>query len=233
MTPRRLISHVIFDMDGVLLDTEPFYTQASELVCSRYGCTFTLDHKVRMIGRPNADAAAYLVATLGLPLTAEEFLLERGPIIEALFPTAVPLPGAVELTKHLHAHGVPHALASSSTRHTFELKTGNHREWFARFDQLVLGDDPEVHAGKPAPDIFLLAARRMGARPEQCLVIEDSPAGIAAARAAGMAVVAVPDPNMEQALFTSADLVLPSLREFDPQLWGLPPFPLTDSEAAG
>ncbi len=147
-------------------------------------------------------------------------------MINALFQSATPMPGAPELTQRLVALGIPHAVASSSSRRTFEIKTEAHAGWFAGFSTVVLGDDPEVHEGKPAPDIFLVAAQRMGARPEQCLVVEDSPAGIAAARAAGMAVLAVPDPNMDPALFISADLVLASLRDFAPEAWGLPPFRL-------
>jgi beta-phosphoglucomutase-like phosphatase (HAD superfamily) len=80
-----------------------------------------------------------------------------------------------------------------------------------------------VGAGKPAPDLFLVAARRLGADPARCLVIEDAPAGVAAARAAGMAVVAVPDRAMPAELFTDADAVLGSLGELDLAAWGLPP----------
>lgn len=90
------------------------------------------------------------------------------------------------------------------------------------FDCVVLGDDPEVHEGKPAPDVFLVVARRLGVAPEKCLVFEDSPAGIAAARRAGMHAVAVPDPNMSAAAYEQADQVLRSLEEFDPAAWGLP-----------
>jgi pseudouridine-5'-monophosphatase len=233
MTHRPPITHVIFDMDGVLLDTEPFYTSASAEICARYGREFTMAHKSQMLGRPNLDAAAYLVAALELPLTAEAFLLERESVLDALFLTTVPMPGAVELTDHLHSQGVPHAVASSSSQRTFALKSGRFEAWFGRFDVVVLGDDREIAAGKPAPDIFLLAARRMAARPEQCLVVEDSPAGIAAGRAAGMTVVAIADSKLEPALFTEADAVLPSLTKFDPEAWGLPAFgPTLDLGAA-
>lgn len=234
MTESTKVSHVIFDMDGVLLDTEPFYTQASAVICDRYGCTFTMAHKSQMLGRPNRDAAAYLVDALGLPLTADAFLQERDAVLDALFLDTAPMPGAVELTDHLHARSVPHAVGSSSSRRTFALKSRRFEKWFGRFDTVVLGDDPEVRAGKPAPDIFLVAAKRMGARPEQCLVIEDSPAGIAAARAAGMAVVAVADAKLDPALFTAADAVIPSLAEFEPEVWGLPPLRAAlDGAAAG
>ncbi|NJN30302.1 MAG: HAD-IA family hydrolase [Synechococcales cyanobacterium RM1_1_8] len=86
------------------------------------------------------------------------------------------------------------------------------------------GDDRELKAGKPAPDIFLLAAQRLGAKPEHCLVFEDSPAGLEAARRAGMAVVVVPDPDLCREQFDGADERLNSLEEFWPERWGLPGF---------
>lgn len=221
---RRAVRCVIFDMDGVLLDTEPHYTAASAEVCRRYGSEFTLAHKSQMLGRRALPAAEWLVSALGLPVTGEEFILEREPLLDALFLTAGPMPGARELTGHLAASGVGHAVASSSNRRNFEIKTRAHATWFSGFDAVVLGDDPEVREGKPAPDIFLVAAARLGARPEECLVVEDAPAGIAAARAAGMYVVAVPDPGIDAVLFPPADEVLPSLRAFRPETWGLPPY---------
>jgi pseudouridine-5'-monophosphatase len=208
-------------MDGLLLDTERFYTEASVVVCSRYGKTFDWTLKAKMIGRKALDSARTLTEALGLPLTPEEYLAARWQVLEALFPDAEPLPGAVRLTEELAALGVGQAVASSSDRSTFELKTARHREWFAKFDCIVLGDDPAVRRGKPAPDIFLAAAERMRARPERCLVFEDSPVGVDAARAAGMTVIAVPDPNMDPKAYSSPDAILASLEEFDPAEWGV------------
>ena len=97
-----------------------------------------------------------------------------------------------------------------------------HTQWFQIFDDVILGDDPEISQGKPAPDIFLLAAKRLGVAPENCLVFEDSLAGMKAAKVAGMSVVVVPDPVFARELFQDADRVLNSLTEFEPQLWNLP-----------
>jgi pseudouridine-5'-monophosphatase len=125
------------------------------------------------------------------------------------------------LTRHFYDSEIPQAVASSSTRHHFKLKTSRHSEWFRFFDCVVTGDDPAVKRGKPNPDIFLVAAERLNAVPECCLVFEDSPAGVEAARAAGMYVVAVPDPNMSDSAYGKAHQIIRSLEDFDFAYWGL------------
>jgi pseudouridine-5'-monophosphatase len=206
---------VIFDMDGVLLDTERLYTQATQQIVGRYGKVFDWSIKANMIGRLAIDSARYLVDVLALPITAEEYLTERAILFEELMPTAEPMPGARALTAALAARGVPMAVASSSSRAMFDLKTIRHRPWFACFSSIVLGDDPRIRHGKPAPDLFLVAANDLGATPASCVVIEDAPAGVDAARAAGMLVVAIPDPGMDPSRFGGADLVARSLAEID------------------
>jgi len=209
-------------MDGLLLDTEPFYTQVTQAIVGRYGHTFEWSLKSRMIGKKAIDSARILVEALDLPMKPEDYLRERESLLAALFPTAKAMPGARELTMHLARHGIPQAVASSSNRREFELKITRHRDWFACFQCVVLGDDPDVKRGKPAPDIFITAAERMGAQTEQCLVLEDAPSGVEAALAAGMAVVAVPNPGMSHDAFGAAKQILTSLELFEPAVWGLP-----------
>jgi pseudouridine-5'-monophosphatase len=218
------ITHVLYDLDGLLLDTEPFYTQVTQAIVGRYGHTFDWSIKSRMIGKKAMESARILVDTLKLPITPEDYLRDRAVMLAELFPKAQPMPGADRLTRHLSACGIPQGVATSSNQTEFQLKTSQHREWFSLFQCVVLGDDPEVPRGKPAPDIFLTAAGRLSAKPEQCLVLEDAPSGVEAARAAGMSVVAVPNPGMDHSVFTDADQVLPSLESFDPAVWGLPEF---------
>jgi pseudouridine-5'-monophosphatase len=217
----RPVAAVIFDMDGVLLATERFYTEVTQAIVGRWGKTFDWSIKANMIGRPARDSARYLVETLALPITADEYLHEREAMLEALFPRADAMPGAPELTAALAARGVPQAVATSSGRRLFDLKTTRHRDWFRVFGAMVLGDDPRLRRGKPAPDIFLLAASELGVDPASCLVVEDATVGVAAAHAAGMQVIAVPDPENDPRPFADADLVLPSLEAVTPELLGL------------
>lgn len=224
MISRKPVTCVIFDMDGLLLNTEPFYTKVSEHIAARYGKVFDWSVKTSMIGKRAEDSARVFTQALGLPITPAEYLVARQEMLDELFPQAEPMPGAVRLTEHLHRHGVLQAVATSSDRRHFALKTSRHGQWFGIFDCIVIGDDPGVKRGKPAPDIFLVAAERLGTQPAQCLVFEDSPVGVEAARTAGMAVIAVPDPHLEPDVFRAADCILPNLNEFDPAAWGLPQY---------
>lgn len=219
-TPK--ITHIIYDMDGVLLDTEPFYTQVTQQIVQVYGKQFDWTVKSQMIGRQVLDAASILVEKLNLPITPEAYLLERDQKLAALFPNAEPLPGAMALTQHFKKQGIPQAVATSSHQPDFALKTSRHQAWFEIFDCIIMGDNPAIKQGKPAPDIFLLAADCLQVSPNQCLVFEDSPAGIKAAKAAGMFTVAVPDAMLDKSLVKLADQILTGLTEFSPAFWGLP-----------
>ncbi|MGF1482183.1 MAG: HAD-IA family hydrolase [Cyanophyceae cyanobacterium] len=217
------ITHVIYDVDGLLLDTETINAQVNQQIIQRYGKSFTVDIKANIAGRSTFDSARIIVDRLALPLTPQAYLEQRKALIYHLYAQAEPLPGAVRLVKHLHQHQIPQAVATSSPRLHFDLKT-THHPWFTLFDCTVLGDDPELKKTKPSPDIFLIAAERLGASPEQCLVFEDSPAGLQAALAARMSVVVVPDSALAPQLFQQADQILTSLGDFEPQLWQLPGF---------
>lgn len=215
----RPITHVIYDLDGTLLDTEPLYRQVTQDILDRFGAALTVDLRAAMIGRPTPVAARVLVQATGIPMSPEAFAAERDARLAALFRTALPTRGAAGLTAHLRAHGVPQAVATSSMRRSLEAKRLSNPEWFASFDAIVTSED--VLHGKPAPDIFLEAARRLGAAPQDCLVFEDAPLGVEAALAAGMWVIALPEPGHEH-LVAGAHRLLAHLEEFDPPEWGLP-----------
>jgi pseudouridine-5'-monophosphatase len=220
MTPE--ITHIIYDNDGLLLDTEPFYTTAHEIMASRYGKVFDWTVKSKMIGLRAEDSANVLIQSLQLPMSVPEYLEARKHILAELFPQAKPLPGAVRLTTHLHRAGIPQAVATSSDRYHFDLKITYHQDWFRLFECIVTGDDPEIKRGKPDPDIFLITAKRLKASPSQCLVFEDSPSGIEAACAAGMYTIAVPDPHMEDKAYPNAHQIIRDLNRVDLESWGLP-----------
>ncbi|KAJ9141398.1 hypothetical protein P3X46_031937 [Hevea brasiliensis] len=228
------ITHVIFDMDGLLLDTEKFYTEVQQIILARYNKTFDWSLKAKMMGRKAIEAAQVFVQETGISdsLSAEDFLVEREEMLQHMFPTSELLPGASHLVRHLHAKGIPICVATGSHRRHFELKTQRHGELFSLMHHVVLGDDPEVKKGKPSPDIFLAAAGRFEGSPvdpKKILVFEDAPSGVLAAKNAGMHVVMVPDPRLDISHHETADQILSSLLEFDPVYWGLPAFENVES----
>ncbi len=215
------ITHLIYDFDGLLLDTEPIYCQVYGMIANRYGKAFTPALQRKIMGRQALDCAQILVDELALPLTAQAHMEARDQLIYDLLPQAQPMPGAMEMTQRFAELGVPQAIATSSAAVTFKLKTQRYQDWLTIFQAVVLGSDPAVKRSKPAPDSFLVAAQRLGADPVNCLVFEDSPAGVEAGKRAGMSVVAVPAAHMNRQLYEQADEIIEQLTDFDPQRWQL------------
>lgn len=221
------VTHVLFDLDGVILDTEKLYTKAVQMVADRYGKEYTWELKQRVMGIPGKDAARLVIDGLGLPLGSEEYLAEMDRHYAKLFPSAELMPGVDRLVRHFHKKGVPMAIATSSKPSSFELKTGKHHDLVALFHHVVMsGGNPEVKNGKPHPDIFLVAASKFEEKPppEKVLVFEDAPKGVTAALAAGMQVVMIPDPRMDEENRRRATTCIDSMNDFKPELFGLPPF---------
>jgi pseudouridine-5'-monophosphatase len=214
----RPVRAAIFDLDGLLLDTEPLYLQATSELLARYGVTLERDVLRRFIGIPSPRTMQHLADHYGIDRAGEALAAERQAILDPLLPTSRPRPGAVELTSRLAAARVPIAIGTSSSRHTLAIKSEHHREWFATFGAIVTSDD--VGRGKPHPDIFLEAASRLGVAPEACLVFEDARSGVEAAQAGGMAVVMVPTEGV-RVDGLDPDELLDSLADFDPRAWGL------------
>lgn len=222
------VTHVIFDMDGLLLDTETLYTEVIQEVASEFGKLYTWEIKQRCMGMKSEDSAALIISSLGLPLSVQEFITKSAPLYKKAFGRAKKLPGAEKLVRHLSASGVPIAIASGSSQESYDLKTEHHQELMGLMLHTVLtSSDPEVKQGKPAPDAFLVCAKRFADKPDpaKCLVFEDAPNGVSAGVAAGMQVVCVPDPRTDAELIKGATLCLQSLEDFKPEAFGLPPYP--------
>ncbi|XP_012262545.2 pseudouridine-5'-phosphatase [Athalia rosae] len=224
---QKPVTHCIFDMDGLLLDTETLYTEVFSRIVSPYGMKYTWEHKARIMGFRTPEVAEGIIKMLNLPMTPAEFEAQAKVLYAELFPRTQMMPGAERLLRHLKTHNVPIALATSSSAESYNLKTKNYQHIFDLFDHQVLGgSDPEVRRGKPCPDIFIVAAARFPDQPDpsKCLVFEDAPNGVQAACAAGMRSVMVPDPNLPKSSQGDATIVFNSLNDFKPELFGLPPF---------
>jgi pseudouridine-5'-monophosphatase len=201
-------------MDGILLDTEPLYTLATQAITSKYGKNYDFSLKRRIMGGSAKEGARLVVSELHLPLSPEEYLSQRRKHLEELFKVTTPIDGAVNLVEFFASHGVPMAVATSSERSLFELKSRPH-PWFKLFSKVICGDDPRIHAPKPAPDIFQLAAQELGVSATECLVFEDSPAGVRAAQAAGALVVARRDPALTEEELALAHVIVTNYQELD------------------
>jgi len=210
-----LIEAVVFDLDGLLLDTEQVWDEVREAVTRERGGRWHERAQADMMGMSSTEWSRYLHDELGLPEPPEELnrivvermedqYRERLPVVE----------GAVEAVRRIGARW-PLGLASSSNRPLIDLAL----ELMGVADLFrVTVSSEEVERGKPAPDVYLEAARRLGVRPENVVAIEDSANGIRAAKAAGLLVIAIPNPHFPPLddVLAQADLVLEVLAELTP-----------------
>jgi HAD superfamily hydrolase (TIGR01509 family) len=196
---------VIFDCDGTLVDSEPLARTAWERSLAPYGYALTDADAESCIGLPYPRVHAYFADRAELP-AADAFWGEFSGELFALIDSELELfEDAVGAVRSLRSRGVPVAVASSSPRERLE-RTLGRAGLLDAFDVVVAGD--EVTHGKPAPDMFLLAAARLGVEPSACVVIEDSPPGVQAGIAAGMFTLAVCRVPGTEASLAAADRVV-------------------------
>jgi len=207
---------VVFDMDGVLVDTEHLWDEVREELTTEWGGRYTPEAQEAMMGMSSLEWSRYLHETVGLRAAPETINAEVVRRMLARYELELPVvPGAVEAVRRLDEEGFRLAVASSSNRELIDAVI-RRLELTAAFEATVSSE--EVARGKPAPDVYLEAARRLDVPPGRCAAIEDSASGIRAAHAAGMRVVAYPNrhyPPPAEAL-ALADRVLRSLAELDP-----------------
>jgi HAD superfamily hydrolase (TIGR01509 family) len=212
-----VIDAVVFDLDGVIVDSEQVWDEVREAYTREVGGTYTDEATRSMMGMSSTEWSRYMAEALRVPGTPAEIneaivarMLER-------YGEAPPLiPGAVDAVRRIAA-GWPLAVASSSNPELIEVVLRS-----ARLEELfpVTVSSQEVARGKPAPDVYLEAAARLGVEAVRCAAVEDSHNGIRSAKAAGMRVVAIPNPHFppDDEAMAQADVVLGTIDELTPEL---------------
>jgi len=207
-----VIEAVVFDLDGVLLQTEELWDEVRETLAREHGARYDEAAQRAMMGMSSLEWSRYMHEELGVPEPPEAISALVVRELEARYRRRLPLiSGAVEAVERL-ARRWPLGLASSSNRELID--TALELSGLDRLLRATVSSEEVAH-GKPSPDVYLEAARRLGVAPARCAAVEDSHSGISSARAAGMRVVAIPNasyPPGEEAL-AEADVVLASLRE--------------------
>jgi HAD superfamily hydrolase (TIGR01509 family) len=208
---------VIFDLDGVLADSEQLWNQAKEDVVKQHGGRWRDQAPGDMMGMSSPEWSAYMRDDLGVPLEVQDINREVVGRMEDLYRERLPvLPGAVESVRSISTSW-PVALASSSNREIIDLflDESGLSDCFS-----VAVSSEEVSRGKPAPDVYLEAARRLGVEPYRCVAVEDSGNGLRSAVAAGMRVIAVPNPHYPPAAdaLQLASTLVPSVAKITPDL---------------
>jgi pseudouridine-5'-monophosphatase len=210
MTAKRdVIQAVVFDLDGLLIDSEPLQLRAWDAYLRQHGAELTSELLQRMLGLRLVDSAELVARELALPVTPAEVATARDALFLATVPGNVAaMPGASELISDLRRRGRRLALATSGHRRYVDLALES-AGLAGLFDVEVTGE--MVARGKPAPDTYQRAAELLQLAPVQCLALEDAPNGVASAKAAGLWCIAVPGEHAPSARFNPADAVVNSL----------------------
>ncbi len=177
----------LFDLDGLLLDTEPLHGQAWSSAAAIFGTKLSPEQLMALRGRRRYDCAKQIIDWIGSSLEINDLLSAHKPIARSLLGNAKAIPGAEDLISWCFENKLPMALVSSSTTESVAFKSAPHA-WLKLITTRVLGDDSDLSNGKPAPDPFLLAAKRLKSDPKSCWAFEDSQSGTKSALSAGCQV---------------------------------------------
>ncbi len=212
-SPNPLFEAVIFDMDGVLVNSEPFYVEVEQANFKKLGLIITEDEHKTYQGTATDRMWEIIKQKHGIKQTVEELVEMTNAIVTPYFASLEiidSMPGVEEIIRQLKKKKIPMALASSSYPDVIAIilkKTGLINYFDAVIDSQMAG------ASKPEPDIFLLAAQKLGVSPGKCIVIEDSTNGIKAAKSAGMFCIAYAGPGSELQDQSQADKIISDFRE--------------------
>jgi HAD superfamily hydrolase (TIGR01509 family) len=211
MVHNNKLRAVVFDLDGLLVNTEDLYEQAGETVLRRRGKTYDAELREQMMGRPAADALQLMIDCHSLTDTLEQLMCECQDELQHLMATSLaPMPGVEELLDELASANLPIAVATSSTPDYADhvlTKLGLKD----RFGFILTAAD--IRRGKPDPEVYLLAADRLGIAPSRMMVLEDSGNGCRAAVAAGAYTVAVPNRHTRDHKFPVVQLTADTLAD--------------------
>ncbi len=206
------VKAVLFDMDGVLLDSEPFHDETNLVLLRKYGVDADKSVTNPYIGRTSVELWTALKERFHLPVTVEELIEEQWATNIRNLPSSGigRSEGLDSLLAFLSENGIRSTVASSSRRGFVEVVL-EHLKLESYMEGYTCGE--EVKKSKPEPDIFLLAAQKLGVRPEECVVIEDSTAGVRAGLAAGMFTIGYLNPTSDGQDVTPADQVVKHLAD--------------------
>uniref|UniRef100_A0A9J2PR31 Uncharacterized protein n=1 Tax=Ascaris lumbricoides TaxID=6252 RepID=A0A9J2PR31_ASCLU len=227
------VTHIIFDLDGLLIDTEPLFVEVNKRVMAKYGKKYTTDLKILTMGMTLNPGIELLLEKVGLTgkVSVKDYAAEYDALLPELLPDCLMMPGAMRFARYLAANNIPRAICTGSSDSECKVKLRNHKELTDLIPMIVFGDDPEIHRGKPAPDCFLATMNRFDPKPESpanVVVFEDSQNGIRAAVAAGMQTVMIPDARFSSTppddVKDRITMVLRSFDDLNPESFGLPPY---------
>ncbi len=186
----------LFDLDGVLIDSEPLHGQAWKETAALFDLNLTHSELKLLRGRRRIDCANELVKLIPKTVKTEDVLKLHKPISRRLILTAQAMSGSESLIKRCHKKNIPMALVTSSSSESLKIKTEHHK-WMNLFSTMVLGDDKSLAKGKPAPDPYILAAKKLNIAPQKCWAVEDSISGTSSALKAGCFVLFLKENNNE------------------------------------
>jgi HAD superfamily hydrolase (TIGR01509 family) len=211
-----MIKAVIFDMDGVMIDSEPLWEKTEKIMMARKGLIYNPVYREKIVGLGQKESAILLKETFSLNENIEDIIDQRISVLLDIYERELSLvSGLTELLDLVSESSIKVSLASSSPIRVinFVLEKFNLIEYF---NPVISGDF--VEKGKPSPDIYLHTAEIMGLSPSECVVIEDSINGVISAKTAGMYCIAIPDKRLDPDGFKKADIIMSNLKCVDLQV---------------